>query len=1343
MVRSKTAATVCLLIFWLLIPVVVAAQDALERDVAFVFWQTESSDYQGRAKWLYEKFAADEENALMEFDLWERDLESQLYYLGPRAIPYIKRTIDSNPKKHRYWDTDLLYRPDGPPPMDKKLSYADYTEEQWAALFPLSDEQLRSLAEKMMKNSIRQIDQPILFKTYGEQLSNYLIDSLKDSGKAKAVFERQMEYARPYLSAALDHPEPRCRFWAAVLLTEAGDTAEKLTPALLWGLEHGYWYEAGECLATLKRGSREAVRIIQPWLRDDRFGKRTSALELLAKVAPGEKETLAAIDEGLASWDNNMYIAAIRAIGFQGRKGKRYVPLLLDIFQNGNHDASGNALRALGELGPVARAAKPTLLKLKGNYWDFRFRYVSLEDRRKDGQLPIDKDIFIALGKIDRKDKNWHKEFTEYLFHIIDTNERGDIYYDVLGFSLPDEYYLNLADKLLAGDSPVDKMRAVCIYKSFSDEANVKKMISLFYDSPQLDQTAIVEAIVTFQEKAIPFVEPLLQDDKRHVRLAAVRVLGGLNKKPLAQLRAAVRNDDERVRSEAWRVLLDYKTKNDQLITDILRALQDSSEDVRALAIDAMAFPHHKEFVPLLVTALDDPSAKVRAHAVRRLGYFGLQAKENAPRVLEFLNDPDKKIAKNAKLAFTRFGPSALPLLHPDLSDFSNPRRQRVALEIVFQNAPFAGEEFPYVLGLAKQGDKNLRRAAMQCLFLMAPAPAESAPRLIELLSADDPLIRLAAMSLLSEIKPADRALQNVFRQALQDPKLEMRLLATAGLIENGKDVKQGRQRFLAALTGKSKSERKAAARIVAALGADAAFAVPALIEMAKESVFDRVAEKALIAIGSAATPQILTVFQGDDYSAKRIATVVCEDMDTIDPRLVPFLIEMLKDKRWANHNAARALAKVDPATPGLIAALGRELQDEDDDWELGEMLVKMSPQGLAEVLDHNFSVRLAHSGIEDVLDERYYSVLMQKLDTDDEKKLEIIRLMINDIYRKEEIPFASTYINGTPRQRRALCRLAKEDRYLSGMKVDDLYPMLDNPILEERLAAANMILLIKNGDRRAQQTLLSLVQGADRRERLAACQTIADLEKIDNSLIGALEDLFSDDADPEVSDAALRALTSVGNYDSFSLKVYSERLVLALLAKAKNGAGDTELAAKVFNEMQPAAFPYLVAELRTADPAQRDRLLLLASPRNRLDGRYLPLITKTMGDKNKAVRLAAIRMMGRVNMDSADATLMSLLADKDADVQTSAVFALRSHGDGLLWEKELLGKMADNNVQVRLNVIRVYREYIAGAKEVPHAFQERLLAALQRAAQDDNADVRAAAQEALKLLDGKTTYDE
>jgi HEAT repeat protein len=106
--------------------------------------------------------------------------------------------------------------------------------------------------------------------------------------------------------------------------------------------------------------------------------------------------------------------------------------------------------------------------------------------------------------------------------------------------------------------------------------------------------------------------------------------------------------------SAVWACLLAVTPlPNDDLVSRLVQALNDSDRDVRQNVASALA-SLGKQAVPALRSALNDPEPLRRASAAYALGLIGRDAAESMPDLLKTLNDPESDVRRQASLAISR-----------------------------------------------------------------------------------------------------------------------------------------------------------------------------------------------------------------------------------------------------------------------------------------------------------------------------------------------------------------------------------------------------------------------------------------------------------------------------------------------------------------------------------------------------------------------------------------------------------------------------------------------------------------------------------------------------------------
>ncbi len=168
---------------------------------------------------------------------------------------------------------------------------------------------------------------------------------------------------------------------------------------------------------------------------------------------------------------------------------------------------------------------------------------------------------------------------------------------------------------------------------------------------------------VTRSDKAIPHIQPALNDEDYDVRRRAADALGEIGSSEAVEvLKLALNNEYSYVRSSAAYAL--GKIGSSEVVEVLKLALNDEDSDVRRSAAEALGKIGSSEAVEVLKLALNDENYNVRRSAAEALGKIG---SSEAVEVLKLaLNDEDSYVRRSAAKAL---GKIADPQLMPELND--------------------------------------------------------------------------------------------------------------------------------------------------------------------------------------------------------------------------------------------------------------------------------------------------------------------------------------------------------------------------------------------------------------------------------------------------------------------------------------------------------------------------------------------------------------------------------------------------------------------------------------------------------------------------------------------------
>jgi len=282
---------------------------------------------------------------------------------------------------------------------------------------------------------------------------------------------------------------------------------------------------------------------------------------------------------------------------------------LIRELQDADSDVRSNAAMALGEIGPEAKDAVPTLIQLLQN---------------EDAEGFVRANAALALGQIGKG---------------------AEDAVPVLIQALRDQ------DKYVRRDAAgaLEEIGTPRAIKSAKD--HYRMVVTLGWIGSEDEVPALIQA---------------LQNEDKDVRVNAVVTLGQIESEDVVPvLIEALQDQDEWVRVNAAWALGQRGESAVDAVPILIRALRDQDEWVRYHA--AMALGEIGEgasnAVPALMHALRDQDEWVRASAAMALGEIGEGASNAVPALMHALRDQDKYVRRYAVGALGKIGKGAVPAL--------------------------------------------------------------------------------------------------------------------------------------------------------------------------------------------------------------------------------------------------------------------------------------------------------------------------------------------------------------------------------------------------------------------------------------------------------------------------------------------------------------------------------------------------------------------------------------------------------------------------------------------------------------------------------------------------------
>lgn len=271
--------------------------------------------------------------------------------------------------------------------------------------------------------------------------------------------------------------------------------------------------------------------------------------------------------------------------------------------------------------------------------------------------------------------------------------------------------------------------------------------------------------------------------------------------------------------------------------------------------------------------------------------------------------------------------------------------------------------------------------------------------------------------------------------------------------------------------------------------------------------------------------------------------------------------------------------------------------------------------------------------------------------------------------------------------------------------------------------AALEALVKVSPGDA-IKPLVLKLYHASESPGREKAAQMLGSMGSAARDAIPALQEAAARDSNADVHAAAQDALVYVKATRQDAVK---------LLVEASNDSSwkMRQKAAQVLGEMGPAAREAIPALQKATGDADSDvqaaalEALVKVSP-----GEAVKLLVDRLNASESQVRQKAARILGEMRPAARDAirALIKATHDDNSDVQAAALEALvkASPEDAI---KPLVLKLNASEWQVRQKAAQMLGGMGSAAREA--------IPALQKAAQDSDSDVRAAAQEALDKIQG------
>jgi HEAT repeat protein len=404
------------------------------------------------------------------------------------------------------------------------------------------------------------------------------------------------------------------------------DKAPEAIAALSEVLREGTAEERGAAIAALTRIGPEAKAALPAavaLLKEKDFRLRFAVLMFLSRLGEHAKPARRPLTKALEDEKAEVRLAAALALWRIDKDQKRISPLVRAL-EEPDVEVRRAAAEWLGEIGPEAREAVPSLTKLL-----------------KDRDVRVRLRSAAALWNIDRG---------------------GDL--------------LAVMRAGLQDDNPAIRAEAATglgfVFRSEGRPA-VTALMKHLWDDDSLVRSAAAESLGRIgppTEKAVPALIALLRgEEEDHVHSAAAEALGRFGpaaKEAMPVLIERLKHPDRYVRVCAALALW-HIDRNRAGLPAAAAALHDHNPRVRVIAAEMLG--HTKQYQLAIATLLevlreasvgDQPTGgNIRFMAARSLGRLGPPAKSAVPDLLELLHDEEEPVRATAAEALKRIDPQA------------------------------------------------------------------------------------------------------------------------------------------------------------------------------------------------------------------------------------------------------------------------------------------------------------------------------------------------------------------------------------------------------------------------------------------------------------------------------------------------------------------------------------------------------------------------------------------------------------------------------------------------------------------------------------------------------------
>jgi HEAT repeat protein len=787
---------------------------------------------------------------------------------------------------------------------------------------------------------------------------------------------------RTALRAALTESHPWLRLHLAELLLRLDPQQRTpLVPVLLACLREPDPFLRRSAARALQRVADEAMPALIQGLQDRDPARRRVAAESLAEIVPGvpgpQRELKAALT------DDVLEVRIQAAFALTWSKSAEGVPALVAALKDPEMELRQRGAAGLCTLGPLGAEAVPALVEALGDQQDENLRVAAARALGLVGAKKT-KEVVPALTRaLADARPQVRSSAAEALAAIAPQPRTG------AAFAQENEAIPALIE-LLADPFPDVNAKAQIALQKLGDVILPDLLQAL--NDPNPEKRRMAASVLARKggnrlNEVGPALKAMFQDPEPRVALAAAEAFLRLNQTSadafpsvLPLLRTALKDPNPAVRLQALKVFGSSQAPVGPAQAEwaalCREGLKDPEVRVRIQAIGGMRSDVYREKdnrVALLV-ALRDPEKSVRQTAAWGLSWYGPEAREAVPLLLEMLRaGPDAGTRTTAAFALGRVGredPEVANALREALAAKEKAASRSIVIGALGMLGEVAKPAAPLLLEALQDRETQVRDAALDAVSRMGLDASVVVPPLLEMLGNQDdaedptsmnvrlqdfvkkmgpagltevnnglsdrnPVRRLGAVIFLAKLSPAAPQAKRGFEQALKDEDAGVRVRAAEALWLIDHKADRVVSLVVAALKDSDLRVRRRAIRVVNLIGPQAKEAVPGLIEALREKD-DRLrlqVVQALGRIGPEASPAVGTLLEAvKDTKPGGPRLAALQSLGEIGPKAgaaVPTLLAFVKDfDVLVRVGALRALGRIGPQNEEVGAAVVEALGD-------------------------------------------------------------------------------------------------------------------------------------------------------------------------------------------------------------------------------------------------------------------------------------------------------------------------------------------------------------------------------------------------------------------------------